>query len=87
MKQIKNLDDLKKFFDPHPGFAGAAIPIPTAVKKVADKLNRKKLSLTEALVMLQKVTNGKVLVRDGWISLELRESDGTRHIFRVIRFC
>lgn len=26
-------------YDPHPGFAGAVIPIPPAVKRVADALN------------------------------------------------
>lgn len=81
-----NLDAVKTFFDPHPGFAGAAIPIPTAVRKTANKLNGKNMSLREAVVKLRAVTSGKVSVKDGWIALKLRESDDIRHVFRVIRF-
>ncbi|MDP3726576.1 MAG: hypothetical protein Q8R36_05270 [bacterium] len=82
----RNLDTVKTFFDPHPGFAGAAIPIPSAVKKAANELNGESMSLHKAVAKLQAVTDGKVSVNDGWIALELRESDGARHIFRVIRF-
>lgn len=81
-----NLDAIKTFFDPHPGFAGAIIPIPALVKKTANELNGKSVSLREAVTRLQAVTNGKISVKDGWIALELRESDDTKHMFRVIRF-
>ena len=76
----------KTFFDPHPGFAGAAIPIPAAVKKVADELNNKSLPLSEAVAMIQATTKGKVSIRDGWIALVIYEPNGAMHMFRVIRF-
>lgn len=81
-----NLNAIREFFDPHPGFVGASIPIPSKVKRVADELNGKSVSLREAINKIQAVTNGKVLLRDKWIALELHETDGTRHSFRVIRF-
>ena len=82
----RNLDKVKTFFDPHPGFAGAAIPIPSAVKKVANELNGKSTSLRKAVAKLQAVTDGKVSVEDGWIMLELREPHNTEQMFRVVRF-
>jgi len=75
----------KTFFDPHPGFAGAIIPIPAAVKKVADGLNGKTMLLQKAVDMIQAVTNGTVSSLDKWIKLELNEN-GRRHIFRIICF-
>ena len=86
MKNVEDIDELKKFFDPNPGFLGAAITIPTAVKKVADKLNGKKMTLRKAVAMIQEVTDGKVTAKDGWIALWLHESNDVRHVFRVIRF-
>jgi hypothetical protein len=80
------LDVVRTFYDPHPGFGGAAILIPTMVKKVAEKLDGKSMTLREAVVKIQKVTKGKVRIRKNWISLELEESDTRRHMFRVIRF-
>lgn len=82
----RNLDKVKTFFDPHPGFAGATIPLPRAVKEAADKLDGKSMSLRKAIVKLHAVTDGTVSIKNGWIALELRKSDGTRHMFRVIRF-
>ena len=81
-------DEVKTFYDPHPGFGGAAIPLPTAVKRVADELAGEKMPLSKAIDLVQSVTSGKVSVKDGWIGLELREHKGTViHSFRVIRFC
>lgn len=80
------LDAVKTFFDPHPGFAGALIPIPGPVRKVANDLNGESMTLREAVARIQAVTNGEVSVKDGWISLELHRSDGAWHMFRVIRF-
>ncbi|OGF71645.1 hypothetical protein A3E06_00890 [Candidatus Giovannonibacteria bacterium RIFCSPHIGHO2_12_FULL_44_42] len=76
---------IKTFFDPHPGFAGATIPIPDKVKKVARKLNGKSMTLHQAVVKIQAVTNGAVSIENGWIALKLSESNA-KHIFRVIRF-
>ena len=83
-----NLDVLRFFFDPHPGFAGAAIPIPAEVKKIANMMNATKTSLRKAKDRIQAVTEGRVFIRNGWIGLELNDPaiDSRRHFFRVIRF-
>jgi hypothetical protein len=84
----KDLDTTKTFFDPHPGFAGAMIPIPEAVRMVANELDGKSITLREAVARIQAVTKGKVSIanNDDFISLEITEANGTRHGFRVIRF-
>jgi hypothetical protein len=81
-----DIDAVKTFFDPYPGFAGAEIPIPAAVKKVANELNGTSMSLREAIIRISSVTDGVVSMGDDWIALELCEPDGTKHWFRVIRF-
>lgn len=81
-----NFDVLRFFWDSHPGFAGAVIPIPAEVKKAADMLNGTKTSLRKAVAIIKAVTSGRVFVRDGWIGLEIRDTENRRHCFRVIRF-
>lgn len=88
LRMNRSLDAIKTFFDPHPGFAGAAIPIPEAVRRVANELNGKTASLRDAIARIQAVTKGRVSVAENYdfIYLELTESNGTRHGFRVISF-
>lgn len=80
------------FYDPHSGRTGTPIrgrpvmPIPPAVKKVADKLNGRTLSLREAMKRLRKVTKGKLEVMADCIVLEIKEGKNIRHGFRVICF-
>lgn len=81
-----NLDEIKTFYDPHPGFGGAIISMPAAVKKVADELNGKKISLREAIAKIQATTDGTIAIHNGFISLKIYESNGTTHAWRVIRF-
>ena len=81
-----NLDEVKEFFDPHPGLAGATIPIPARVKKVADKLNGKKMSLRKALAAIRRVAKGKVSVYMDNIMLWLGKPGEVQYHFRVIRF-
>ena len=75
------------FFGPHPGLMGAVIPIPAEVKKVANELNGKRMSLQKAVKKIQAVTLGKVEVvpEYKYISLYLK-SAGAFHFFRVIRY-
>lgn len=75
------------FFDPHPGFAGAAFPIPAEVKRVADELNGKRMSLRKAVKKIQAVTIGEVEVvsKDKYIGLTITDGS-TAHFFRVIRY-
>ncbi len=42
-----------KLYDPHPGFAGAVVPLPVPMKKVIDGLDGKVMSLEEALEQMQ----------------------------------
>lgn len=77
---------IKTFFDPHPGFLGAAIMLPATVKIAADKLNGKTMSLYEAAAMIRAATEGIVSVERDHISLMLKVPDNVTHIFRVIRF-
>jgi len=90
-----DLDAPRTFFGPHPGFAGAAIPIPAAVKKVADELDGQTLPLREALARLRAATTGTIEVNQrpplthGTIFLKLKGegkyADGL-HMFRIISF-
>lgn len=80
---------LKTFYNPHPGFAGAAIPMPIEVKRVADKLHGKTMPLKEALSSLRAVTKGKlkiVAMDISFIMLTLKEDRHITHGFRVICF-
>jgi len=92
MDQSKKIDmDVsREFFDPHPGFAGAAIPIPGPVKKVADELDGQTLSLKEAVARLQAVGIGtiEVVSEHDYIGLRLGDVGGRYacHFFRVIRY-
>jgi len=85
-----DLQAIKTFFDPHPGFAGAAIPIPHQVKEAADKLDGQSLTLAEALECLRSAYPAgrfEVVAEYDFVSLWL---DGGRHqpshMFRVIRY-
>ncbi|MDO8496558.1 MAG: hypothetical protein Q7S43_03900 [bacterium] len=90
MSQEAKRTDLKKlrtFYDPHPGFAGAFLPIPTAVRKVAEELNGKTMTLSEALAKIRSVTEGKVeLVEEyNYISLDITTYCCRNH-YRVIKY-
>lgn len=83
-----NLDEAKTFFDPHPGLMGASIPIPLRVKRVADQLNGKTMTLREALDEFKETTDGEFTVREGAIFLKIK-GDGVMymwHLWRVIKY-
>lgn len=84
-----DLDAMKIFFDPHPGFLGATVPIPGAVKKVADELNSTTASLRDATAKIKAVTKGNVEVYKDCITLKINGKNQfgyVTHFFRVIRF-
>jgi hypothetical protein len=54
---------VKTFFDPHPGFAGAAIRLPDVVRLVAKGMSGKEMELEKAVSVLQDAANN--LVADG----------------------
>ena len=82
------------FFDPHPGYLGAVIPLPVPIKRIVDDLVGEG-SLEASLARLRTAAetfagaNGaliKVEARD-WISLRLGSAGGLpQHVFRLIRF-
>ena len=87
--QDVNMDILREFYDPHPGFAGAAIPIPGPIKQIADQLNGKRLSLNEAVAQLRAVGIGEIEVVDKYNFLKLFLDGGGRyasHMFCVIKY-
>jgi hypothetical protein len=77
------------FHDPHPGFLGAAVPLPAAVKKVADDLDGKTMPLDEAIALIKAAApDGEVIVRADAVLLKMK-GDGVRHaehMWRVIKF-
>lgn len=80
-----DLDAVKFFYDPHPGYLGAIAPIPDAVKKVADELAGQTMSLREAKAKIQQVASGKIIVRDGCILLQ-EIGKLPMNIWRVIQY-
>lgn len=75
------------FYEPHPGFGGAAVPLPSIVKRIADALDGQTLPLVDAVACIQAVTRGQVFAHeyDGWIQLTVG-SGPPQHVWRVIRF-
>lgn len=82
-----DLDALRTFYNPHPGFAGAAIPIPVRVRKVAEELDGQSLSLREAINRLEAVGIGEIRVVSDYSYISLMLDGGPKyrsHMFRVI---
>ena len=82
-----DLDSPRTFYNPHPGFAGAAIPIPVAIRRIAEDLDGQTLSLRKAIHRLEKAEIGEISVvaELNFIKLLLDGDKKYRcHIFRVI---
>lgn len=84
-----DMDTPYTFFNPHPGFAfaGAAIPIPGPIKKVADILDGETFSLREAVARLEEIGIGRIEVVPQHTYIALWLDGGRRyatHMFRVI---
>jgi len=80
-----DLDETREFYDPHPGLAGAMIPLPKDVKKVADGMDGQLLSLREAIRKIQQVTKGSIELPEGYDFIGLRiGGEGLTHSWRVI---
>ena len=94
-----DLNQKKTFFEPHPGFLGAAIPLPKTIKSAVDSLNRQTMPLREALEKIKQaagqlpiklVVDGgtKTNIGNGCLFLYITTKDGNIiHAFRLIRFC
>lgn len=86
-----DMDVLREFYNPHPrSLPGAVIPFPKEIKKVADDLNGKRLSLKEAVARLRAVRSGAidVIAKDNYIRLTITDKDGryVENIFPVIGY-
>ena len=94
-----NLTQVKSFFDPHPGFGGAAVPLPPPIKEAADNLNGQKMSLEDALEKIKGVVR-KLFPKGGWdvevkekswVALTIHENGGwskggRTHMWCLIKF-
>ncbi len=90
-----DLDAVKTFYDPHPGFLGAAVPIPSAVKQVTDGLNGQTMTLREAVDKIKNAAcrtflpgqRRKVIVAEGAILLKVKVTGLYQaHLRQVIKY-
>jgi len=83
-----DMDKPRTFYGPHPGFAGASVPIPTLVKRVADELDGQTMPLSEAVARLKAVGIGtvEVVAKYDYIGLLIGSPGGYQHYFCVIKY-
>ncbi len=91
-----DLTAVKTFFDPSSGlrFFWVVIPLPAVVKKVADELNGKTMSLAEAVAKIQSAAQGlgEVVVEEDCIQLfswslkDIADHNRPLHALRIIRY-
>lgn len=82
------LDKQRVFFDPYPNLIGGKLPIPVAVKKIADELDGKTMTLREVLAKLKEVTDGELTIVTDAIHLR-KKGDSEKLItfsWQVIRY-
>ncbi|MBI5398587.1 hypothetical protein HZB03_03930 [Candidatus Woesearchaeota archaeon] len=78
-------------YDPHPGFMGAAIPLPEPMKKIARQLEGKVMSLEETIEMISPVATEaggtlEIVEKYKFIGFRVKERSGREHYFRLIRY-
>ncbi|MBN2052044.1 hypothetical protein JW756_00915 [Candidatus Woesearchaeota archaeon] len=78
-----------KLYNPHPGIGGALLPLPKPMKDIADKLNRKSMSLDKAIEMISQVAKkvgGQVAVVEEhkYIRFQIKEPNNYVHVYRLI---
>ena len=82
-----------RLFDPHPGFGGAAVPLPQPIKKVVDELDGQTMYLHEAIRVLdesinqvfEQEENAVIEAQENCILLTVGTFNTTRHCWRLIR--
>jgi hypothetical protein len=85
-----------KFFDPHPGMMGAAVPLPEKVRKLAASLDGKRETVRSVLARVKKASpkGFDVGARSGCIMLYSSPTTGAgghefefpQHCWRVLRY-
>lgn len=77
-----------KFYDPHPGFGGAIVPLPKPMYRAACELDGQTATVEKTLEKLRPLAerlNGSVEDSRGFILFEYR-AGGLTHGFRLIRY-
>jgi hypothetical protein len=93
-KERRMLDETKTFYDVCNGFdvpkgsRKKLVFLPPEVKKIALKLNGKKMPLKEAIKNLQSVTGHKIEIANehNCINLVIVDSNGVKNHLRIIRY-
>ncbi|MBI4738975.1 hypothetical protein HY772_05450 [Candidatus Woesearchaeota archaeon] len=88
------MPDLKKevlLYDAHPGFAGAVIPLPYHMKKIARQLEGKVMSLEETIEIISPIANEaggtlEIVEKYKFIGFRVQGASGREHYFRLIRY-
>lgn len=87
-----NIYTIVELYDSHPGFGGAAIPLPDRVRLTAQSLEGKKMTVHSAYVILHDTkgaTDGEMEIvwEHNFIGLWIPAKRGSpSHLFRVIKF-
>ncbi len=84
----------KLFYDPHPGFGGAVVPLPATVLQAARELNGQVMPVPQAIGLLQRAFPSGAFRADeqpdessaGSIILKVGREGGVQHVWRVIRY-
>ena len=59
-----DLDTVVTFYEPHPGFGGAAVPLPGPVKTAIDELSGKTITLRQGIEKIKATGIGKLETRN-----------------------
>jgi len=93
MKTNINLDKYVVFYDPHPGLAGSAMPLPKEIKNIVKNINRETHTLRSVINDIKKVKKGEVSIYGDSIMLIITREIGTgenkeirKYSFRLISF-
>ena len=88
---MANLKQKVELYDPHPGFAGAAVPLPRPMKDAADELNGQSLILEDVLANLSPIADEVggtlgIVEKYNFIGFRIKEKSGREHFYRLIRY-
>jgi hypothetical protein len=80
---------LVELYDPHPGFAGAFVPLPKPMKEVADILCGQKMTLEEAIEKItpaSELIGGTVGVVEKHKYIFFKFGKERKHYYRLIQY-
>lgn len=90
-KESADLDALVTFYEPHPGFGGAVVPLPGPIKTVIDKLDGKTMTLRQGIEKIKAAGIGQLEILEdyGCIMLNLGEWPPKKapcHTWMIIKY-